>query len=381
VLIKYLQITNFRNIQSLQLSFANKDILVVGENGHGKTSILETLYLLSDFQIVRSKTLSEVVSFGEPFSRVEIQLAECADIDLVACILPVGESQRLGKRYLEKGKELSFLKRQHPLPTVLFLPEDVRLFHGPPSRRREWLDRVLGVQLSEYDGVRKRYEKRLKIRNSLLEKQLETGRIDQQLLSITTDQLAEEMAQLWTLRFRGIQELSPGFEEVASVFWRGENHPTLSYQPAWLIDEVIPEKEPIKQWILKELQKRQQQERRTGRTGIGPQLDDLHPVLNNRNIGATVSRGEMRSLSMALKLAEAGIVEATYHKPPVLLLDDILSELDLFHRQQILQFTERYQRIFTATETVLFPEDFLNKAQCVTIRQGKIVQEEQYGKR
>ena len=369
-MLQRLSVRHFRNLQQIELTFPRAVTVILGENGHGKTSLLESVYLLSDHEIVRSGSLKEVVQHGAAFAKVQAGVGD----DQIEMRLLQDVPGRFKKSFLENGAERTSRKRTIPFYAVLFLPEEVRLFNGPPSRRRDWLDTICRKLYGGYHPQRLLYERLLKNRNALLSDYLERGTLQVEVLDILTAKMAAAAASVWVGREQLVQRILPYVRAFLQQIWGKDLKPELVYEAPWKYAIGEADHAAIQRWFEDALHRDRPRELRAGRTMMGPHLDDLLPRLAGHAVGGMASRGELRSLSLSLKFAEVALLESLTGQRPLLLLDDVMSELDQPHRRKIEELTKGCQTIFTTTDLMFFSAPFLAEAEVVTLAHGALVE-------
>jgi len=348
-MINQLQLTNFRNFETKEFEFSQGLNLILGDNGAGKTNALEAIFLLTTGKSFRATKENQMINETAELARVEAQLED----KQLAIVLTQGElsgQPAPRKRYLVDGVPKQRLNFIGQLYSVLFRPEDIDLIIGSPSQRRQWLDTVLEMIDWQYRRCNLSYQKGLRQRNKLLQQIREAEAQPRQLLF--WDKLLIKNGQLITQKRRELIEFV--------------NQYLIKKQRQL---EIIYDQSEIS---LERLAKYSQPEIGAGMTLVGPHRDDFIIQAKHRpgqgNLALFGSRGEQRMGVLTLKLAELAFVEATINKQPVLLLDDIFSELDENHRQEVWQLINQHQTILSATD-----EDLVGKAKSGKIKRFKLL--------
>ena len=336
-MLSEISLQNFRNHRDITVAFGQQTV-IVGPNGAGKTNILEAISLLSLTTSWRAGKDSEVVGWDTPFARVV-----SGDRDLVIQRKPYYKRIRIDGVSKRVGEVVG------TLPTVLFQPDDSQLVTGSPSYRRHTLDRLLAQSSPGYLGALSRLQRVLKQRNKLL-KQVQEGKAATHELDYWNTQLAIESAVMRAARSGALplfgEQVTKTFQELVP----GTPLVTLEY-------EQSPKGASSEEEIIQHLSENQYKEVAAGVTLYGPQREDILFLWDNRPAVEGMSRGQIRALVLAFKLAEVGHVELATGKPPVLLLDDVYSEFDKERRKLVTELTQKYQSILTTTEA----EPFLDK--------------------
>lgn len=322
---------HFRCHRQLTLSLVPGLTVVVGNNASGKTSVIEALAVLSTGQSFRAEKDEEMIAFGQELARVKTKV----DDDELETVLTRGILQGKAvqrKHYFVNGtrrRKKDFLGHFY---TVVFRPEDMRLIEGSPARRRQFLDTVLSVLSAEYAVALTTYENGLKRRNKLID-QVRDGQMPRSVLSYWTQLLLKHGQLLQEQRRQFLQQFT------ATAF---PLHFQIEYLPSLLTEERLAA------YSEKELA--------AGHTLIGPHKDDFMVRFISAQAGEWVdvahygSRGQQRLAVLWLKYNELWYLEVQTGQRPLLLLDDILSELDRTHRQQVELLLTAGQAVVTTTE-------------------------------
>jgi DNA replication and repair protein RecF len=303
--------------------------VIIGNNGAGKTNILEALFLLSLTTSWRTDRDLEVIQWGEPFCRVR-----SGNREMVIQRTP----------YLKRYKIAGVSKRTHEvmgsLPSVLFNPDDTLILSGAPNYRRRYLDHLL-IQISPpYAQAVSVIAPVLRQRNKLL-KQVGEGKAQEVELHFWDGELAKIQAVMQPAREQFVHFLNQRVPE--------------------LFTELLPETPPLTCRYLKSpkqegvefipyIQENRRKELAAGVTLYGPQREDLHFFWGEHSAQQSLSRGQSRSLLLSLKLAELEYLDQKLEERPFLLLDDVFSELDVARRTKLLTLLGKYQTVITAVE-------------------------------
>ena len=338
MILKSIQLQNFRSYPKKEFLFYLKKTLVVGANTSGKTNLLEAISLLSTGKSFRAGLEEEMISYKKEIGRVKGKIENQAGGESLEIVLTKGEvrGERVAKkRYLLNGvgkRKMDFVGQ---LRSVLFRPEDLEIIINSPSTRRNYLDGVLEQVDQSYRRANLSYQKGLRQRNKLLEQIREEGK--PRSILFFWDKLLLENGSLITQK-RG--ELIDFFNQQPDHFSDLEIHYDRSI--------ISPER----------LEKYAHQEVAAAMTLVGPHRDDFQIRIKKdlseaRNLHVYGSRGEQRLAVLSLKLAELEFVSEKTNHRPILLLDDIFSELDQEHRGRIFKVIPQQQTIITATDLSL----------------------------
>lgn len=340
-----LNLQNFRSFKKKSLNFSSNTILIIGPNASGKTNVLEAIYLLGTGKSFRAQRESEMIKHGAEIANIQGRISTKDSLEI---ILTTGEIQ--GKRTAKKLYKINGVGKRWRdfvgnLRCVLFRPEDIEIILGSPSLRRNYLDLILEQIDWQYRVCNLAYQKGLRQRNKLLVRVREAEAQRSQLTF--WNQLLIKNGELVTKKR---EKLIDFFNQQ---FKADEKNIRLIYDKS-----VISEKR---------LEKYKEVEISLGTTMVGPQRDDFIIQQLKRDISLYGSRGEQRMAVLALKLAELEFINQETQERPTLLLDDIFSELDREHRNQILKIISKQQTIITATEVDLVDKKLRPKMEFIKI--------------
>lgn len=342
--LKSLKLTNFRNYAHLNLNFDNKPTVLLGNNAVGKSNLLESIYLLSTTKSIRVEKEEELISSGESFSRAEGLVEEKGETTDLVVIL-----QKANKKVLVNGVGRRVVDFFGLLPAVIFYPQDINMITGSPSLRRWHLDLSLSQVDLEYKKSLTSYEQFLTSRNRVLK------RIRERLSKY--DEL-----EYWTKELINFGEIVSRKRTLFFQFINEIEHPLGDFKFAFYPNLLT--KERLEQYKISEAA--------AGTTLIGPHRDDYDFYLKDRFLAHFGSRGEQRTATLAFELATLEFMAQVYGKRPILLLDDIFSELDGSHRAKILEIIPKQQTVIAAVELENIPKEFLDSARIIKVEDGKI---------
>lgn len=343
MLVTDLTLHYFRNLNKKRLTFSPQTTVIVGPNGAGKTNILESLYFLATGKSFRADQDREMIQFGQELCRVTAPVINNSRDDALEIILTRGEVMGIKtaiKKYSVNGVGKRMVDFVGMLKVVLFWPEDLELITSSPSLRRRYLDYVLIQVDREYRRTLQSYERGLRQRNKILEAIKLHGGHRHQL--IFWDQLLIKSGEYLTRK----REEYVTFLNAFTMPDQGGNKTIFRIQ----YDKSIISEGRLEQY--------QEQEVAAETTLVGPHRDDIvfeigdHTTdgISWRNIAHFGSRGEQRLAILWIKLGELSYIESVTGDKPILLLDDIFSELDRPHRQYIFDVIHAQQTILTATD-------------------------------
>lgn len=333
-----ISLQQFRNYRQQTILFSSPITIIIGENAQGKTSIIEAINLLATGDSFRATEVEEMIQFGAELARVKGKITDAEEHELEVMIT---RGQLQGKRVQGRVYSVNNVRRRkkdflNHLYTVAFRPEDMRLIEGSPSRRRQYIDTVLTVLDREYAASHKTYEETLKRRNKLLQ-QVREGEAPRSTLTYWTNALVKHGSILQEKR-RQFFAFFPSVEFPMPF--------SVEYTPSVISEERIQE------YADREIA--------AGHTLIGPHKDDFVVSLPLQgqvvSIALYGSRGQQRLAVLWLKVVEMQYMWHEAETRPLLLLDDILSELDETHRHHVMSLLHEGQSIVTTTEERMVQE-------------------------
>ena len=365
-----LALEDFRSYAEVGLAFSRGITAFVGQNGAGKTNLLEAIHLAARGDSPRAHDDAEMVRWGATTARVRVEVDRAEGhrrIELLLFSPPVGERRR-PRRYLLDGAGKRADDVAGELVVVAFFPEDVELLGAAPSARRRYLDAMLAQVERAHRRETRELQRVLEQRNALL-------RIARDELTLPEDELAfwdRELIRLSSSislrRSALVAELSAPFREATARF-SGAAGLEIAY--GGQVSGVTAEERAAGYERL--LREKREREKWQGTTLVGPHRDDLLVTAGGRDLPSFASRGEHRSAVLSLKLAEASWLNARVGEPPVFLLDDVLSELDPGRREALASaIPDDAQALLTAATTTALPEALRDRSTVLPVRRGEV---------
>lgn len=360
--INTLQLDNFRNYPQLALSFTNNINIFIGNNAQGKTNIIEALYICAMGRSYRTSVEQEVIRWQQPSGSIKAAFSRMGVENNVSFRFLANSGKRRNKEIIYNDYEIKVRDLIGSLNMVLFSPEDLSLIKGMPAFRRQFLDVEISQANPAYYRQLLQYNRILLQRNHLLKK-IREDRLAYDLLAEWDEQLAAGAAAITLKRKEAVKKLAM----LANLMHRKitANSETLAvqYQISGVGEnEYLPPDVQLKGWYVEQLANLRQQDIYRGSTGIGPHRDDLQFMINGINIRSFGSQGQQRTAVLSLKLAELEFIKSENGEYPILLLDDVMSELDAARREHLLMFIkDKIQTFITATDKSYFPDYKLGK--------------------
>ena len=400
--LKHLSLTNFRKFTRLDLDLPKQVVLLTGDNAQGKTTILEAIYFLAAFTSFQTYADRQIVNLAEASTNsltVTRLIAEYQRekrkhrIEARLILEPVGvlNGQRLRKEILLDGVKKSVSDVVGHFNAVIFVPQMSQVIEGAPDDRRRYLNLALAQSVPAYARVLSDYNQALTQRNALLKALNENGGNRNQL-EVWDDALSRLGAQLILWRIEAVQRIEHLASRVHHELTHGHEILRLAYEPAYdplpkpsgqlglKIDTVVDrsgfELDNIQDGFRERLRDLHNEEIARGLTTIGPHRDELRFLANDIDLGNYGSRGQIRTALLALKLAEVNWMKERTGEWPVILLDEVMAELDVQRRADLLKYVgESEQVLFTTTDLNLFSPEFVEKAKVWKVASGRVEKE------
>lgn len=360
--LSHLTLTNFRNLVQLELELPPGVVVFFGGNAQGKTALLEAIYTLAIARSFRAENEREVVNFqaasqlGQALVGGTIEKrGERLRVYIGYQCLPSTDASRgsIGEGpgyWVRKQIRVSRVRRTAAelvgmVNAVLFSAADIELVQGPPSGRRRYLDILVSQADPIYLKSLQRYQRVVQQRNHLL-RVLRDGRAEAAELAFWDNELVREGLSITWRRQEAIKVLSTWCREHhRELAGEGEDF-RIEYRPNVPLGGSLQDTETRFRESLAALQHR---ERATAATAVGPHRDDFKLLVNDVDMGVFASRGQARTLALSLRLAEAAYLASIRGEGPIVLLDDILSEMDASRRRRVLANTTQYQQVLITT--------------------------------
>lgn len=367
--VKKLSLQHYRNYESLTLDSFGGVNLMIGRNAQGKTNLLEALFFLALTKSHRTSKDRELISFGATHAVVHADIEKkYGDLSLEVRLSAQGKKAKLNG--LEQRKLSDFIGS---LNVVMFAPEDLEIVKGTPGIRRRFLDMEIGQVQPGYLYHLQQYQKVLLQRNNLL-KQMWGGSPDQGvMLEIWNEQLVEHGVKIIKKRKQFIRKLQKWADHIHGGITGGSENLSLSYLPSFGEVEEEDEAVLLSQFMIK-LSQMKDQEIRRGMTLAGPHRDDLAFHINGNEAQVYGSQGQQRTTALSLKLAEIELIHEEIGEYPILLLDDVLSELDPYRQTQLIEtFQSKVQTFITATGIESINASRLQDASIYHVQEGQVL--------
>ena len=372
--IKSLKLLYFRNYLSTNIEVHPSLNVLVGNNANGKTNIIESIFCLALGKSYRTKSDSECIMFGETATAMScIVNKNDRELDIMLGINNKGKSAKIAG--IKKTKLTDFVGE---LNVVLFSPEDLQIVKGSPALRREFMNREFYQFSRIYHKYYLMYQHLLKQRNSYLKDMRKNPKDEMSLayLETLTSQLVKVALYITKERVSFVQDISKLTYKNMLNISNGQETLKIKYKSSVLdalnISEINDESF-TEENLTKVMMKKSFDDIMRGSTKIGPQHDDLEFYINDLDAKMYASQGQQRSIVLSLKLAEINFLKEKTGTYPVLLLDDVLSELDKNRQLKLLDaINENVQTFITTPSISDIKEDLLKKAKVFKIEDGNI---------
>jgi DNA replication and repair protein RecF len=345
-----IRLQNYRSYKDASFELDGGVSIVVGPNGAGKTNLIEALLLVSNGQAYRGK--NNLIKYGQEWARIDVNSRkstrtvklsrtdkERPDIELIISDKPY--------------KRLPYSQRQ---PVVLFEPNNLLLFHSEPQARREYLDSFSSQINENYIATLSRFKRAVTQRNALLK----SPHIDNSQLFVWNIRLCELAENIVKQRAESLETIKARLSEVYSKISGKKTVLETNYETRFNMENYSAS-------LLKHLEADIENDRARGFTGSGPHREDFSVTINDRSAAAAASRGEIRTLLLSLKIIELGLLEDKTKNKPLLLLDDVFSELDNSRRKALTRFLKDYQTIITTTDADIILKNFSQDCQIIPL--------------
>ena len=372
--IKSLKLLYFRNYLSTNIEVHPSLNVLVGNNANGKTNIIESIFCLALGKSYRTKSDSECIMFGETATAMSCIVNKYdRELDIMLGINNKGKSAKIAG--IKKTKLTDFVGE---LNVVLFSPEDLQIVKGSPALRREFMNREFYQFSRIYHKYYLMYQHLLKQRNSYLKDMRKNPKDEMSLayLETLTSQLAKVALYITKERVSFVQEISKLTYKNMLNISNGQETLKIKYKSS-VLDALniaeINDESFTEENLTKVMMKKSFDDIMRGSTKIGPQHDDLEFYINDLDAKMYASQGQQRSIVLSLKLAEINYLKEKTGTYPVLLLDDVLSELDKNRQLKLLDaINENVQTFITTPSISDIKEDLLKKAKVFKIEDGNI---------
>lgn len=349
-MIQDIRLQHFRSYSDDTFEFSPAVNIIVGPNASGKTNLLESILVLARGSSYRVHDV-DLVQFNEPWTRLD------AYTDQGDRVVKIITEPLPHKTYEIDDKVYSRLTQHHTLPVVLFEPNHLNLLSGSPDVRRAFLDDLLEQIQPGYGTLRRNYRRTLAQRNNLLKKGLQMAAPQ---IFVWNIRLSEQAGKIVKARTALIETINTQIAELYGELSHAATKTEISYlSPLSLHD--------YESRLLHQLEVRLETDVQRGYTTMGPHREDMVVTFDGHIASETASRGEARTLVLALKIIELKVLQQARDQTPLLLLDDVFSELDGTRRRALTGYLEKYQTFITTTDADVVVKHFTEIAQIIPL--------------
>ena len=341
MLIKKIGLKNFRNHSSLTYEFSENLNVLTGPNGIGKTNIVEAIYYLSLGRSFKAVEDPDLIKRNHERAEINAVITEGELTRKIKVVIT-----KTGRVILINGKSISKLSELAKcVNVILFQPKDVMLFSGPPRDRRNFLDISISKKSAIYLDYNSRYDKVLKEINDLLKQE----KVDQTLLDVTTELLIKLSGSIISYRQMYVKDINDILNKITRALTGVKGQLELKYYP------FIPYDADFIENAKKAFKRAEESDFKHKQTSIGVHREDISIGLNGRDIATFGSQGENRIAVLALKLSPYFLIEDK-DKKPIIVLDDVMSELDHKHQERLIKFLRKFNQVFITGTKLDIPD-------------------------
>ena len=367
-----LQLQNFRNYESVQIEFTDGVHVFIGENAQGKTNLMESIYALAMTKSHRTTNDKELIGWNKEFATIKGTVEKTTTKTNLE--LQFSKKGKIAKvNYLEQKRLSSYLGN---LNVILFAPENLTLVKGSPQNRRKFVDMELGQMSSLYLYDLVEYNRVLKQRNTYLKQLAIKKKQPDEYLDVLSEMLSELASKIVFHRLDFMKQLEALAIPIHDQLSLGREKFSVSYQATIPLEDGLTASQ-MKEIYMNQFKKNQTREADQATTLIGPHRDDLIFYLNEVPVQTYGSQGQQRSTVLSLKLAEIELMKLSTGEYPLLLLDDVLSELDDDRQTHLIKAIEnKVQTFITTTSLDGIKQQFINEPVVIPIEKGTILKTE-----
>lgn len=359
---------NYRNYEHLEATFDGKIHVIKGENAQGKTNVMESIYVLAMAKSHRTSQDKQLIRWEEEYAKIEGSIEKRhGSLPMKLVISTKGKKAKVN--HIEQSKLSRYVGNMN---VVMFAPEDLNIVKGSPQVRRRFIDMEIGQVSPVYLHTLSQYQKALNQRNQFLKMQRGSKVKDEVMLEVYTEQLINLGAQIIQKRFEFIRLLENWARPIHSGISRGKEILTIMYRPSIHVSED-EQLSKIKEGLQEKFVKIKTKEWERGMTLAGPHRDDLAFYVNDKDVQQYGSQGQQRTTALSVKLAEIELIYKEIGEYPILLLDDVLSELDDHRQSHLLNTIQgKVQTFVTTTSTEGIDHQVLDEATIWYVESGTL---------
>lgn len=368
MILRKIKLINFRNYKSFNINFQKNINIIIGDNAQGKTNILESIYTLALTKSYRTTNDSNLIRLDQEKFIITGEIKDEKIFKKLSLELYKGNKvAKINDNVINKISDYV-----GNLYVILSSPDDLQMIKGSPSERRNFLNIEISQLSSNYIKKYNEFNKILKMRNDYLKLLFTNSLCDYNYLDILTNNLIEREIDIYIERYNFINKINDNITDIYKNI-TGIKDLKILYETNVEFNNYEPEY--MKKTLLEKYRKNQQREISMGMTLYGPHRDDFTFLIDSNDIKIFGSQGQQKLAFIALKFAEIPIFEEKTGTKPIILLDDIFSELDKTKKNKLIQYIDNdYQVIITSNDTKDISKKILNGASIFKIQDGKIIE-------
>lgn len=364
--LKKIKLFNFRNYEQSEFEFMPNINIIYGDNAQGKTNLLESIYFLAVTKSHHSFLDNKLLKEGENQLKVEgLITKDSIDTQYTITLKENKKSLKIDENLVKKVSD--YISN---INIIIFYPDDLNLIKGSPNDRRRYINVELSQLSSKYFEVLGEYNKLLKIRNDYLKKYVDRIDFDEKYFEILTEHLVDKSIYIYKMRNKYVEKINYYCKSISSKIYGNENF-CINYINNF--SQYDFNDSNIKNIIINEFKKSNYKEKKYKNTVLGPHKDDFEFIYDNKNLKFYGSQGQQRLGVLILKLSEIEIFNDYKNTKPILLLDDVFSELDNTKKNNLLFYIDNeIQTIITTTELSNLDEELIKKSNLIRIKKEEV---------
>ena len=369
MILKKIKVVNYRNLVKQEIKFSDKINIFIGDNAQGKTNLLESIYFLALTKSYRTQD-DNLINKDSLSTKVKGEIRDRSVFKTLS--VELNNNKKIVRINNNEVHKISDYITN--LNVVLVSPEDINILQGTPQERRNFLNIELSQLSKNYIKKYNEFNKILKIRNNYLKMSYATSNTDRRYLDSLTENLVEREVDIYQERNNFIKQVNENISKIYEDIIGIKNFKVV-YETNIDFDNF--ETDYLKEKIIEKYKKSLNKEIENGMTLYGPHRDDLKFLINNDDIKLYGSQGQQKVAIISLKLSEISIFKNTTNTYPIILLDDVFSELDVKTRNKLIKYLPSdTQVIITSNDTKGINKNFINSAKIFKVVKGKIVEKE-----
>lgn len=366
--IERLKLHDYRNYNSFELNFSKTINIFIGENAQGKTNVMEAIYVLAMAKSHRTSNDKELIQWGAEYGKIEGDIQKrYGKLPLELTISKKGKKAKAN--HLNQSKLSEYIGQMN---IVMFAPEDLNVVKGSPQLRRRFLDMEIGQISPTYLHDLSSFQKILKQRNHILKKNQGKRNLDDLSFDIFTEQYVAAAVKVIRKRFEFMELLQEWAAPIHFGISRENEKLEIHYKAVSGL-EASWDSTTMEEHLLAKLKEQKNRELERGVTLLGPHRDDLQFMVNDYDVQVYGSQGQQRTTALSLKLAEIELIKQEVGEAPILLLDDVLSELDDYRQSHLLNTIHGDVQTFVTTTSVDgIDHNTIREARLFHVKQGSV---------